>query len=49
MNELAMQNDGPTCRTNVRELPVIWLGQRHRANLPRGTGVFRILLKWTLH
>ena len=28
-----MQNDWPSCRTNVRELPVIWLGHRHRAKL----------------
>jgi len=38
MNELAMQNDRPTCRTNVRELSGIWLGHRHWANLPRGSG-----------
>jgi hypothetical protein len=40
MNDLAMQNSRPSCRTNVRELPVIWLGHWHRANLPSAQGVF---------
>ena len=40
MNELAMQNDRPGCRTNVRELPVIWLGRRRRTNLRPVSGVF---------
>jgi len=26
MNDFAMQNDRPSCRTNVRELPVARLG-----------------------
>lgn len=46
MNDLAMQKERPSCRTNVRELPVVWLGNRHRANLPWRSGVLRILLKW---
>ena len=40
MNDQAMQKDRPSRRTNVRELPVIWLGHRHRANLLWGAGVF---------
>ena len=35
-----MQNDGPIGRTNVRELPVIWLGHRDRANLRPSPGGF---------
>jgi hypothetical protein len=38
MNDLAMQNDRPSCCTNVRQMPVIWLGHQHRGNLPRGSG-----------
>jgi hypothetical protein len=34
-----MQNERPTCRTKVRELPGMRLGYRHRANLP-ALGVF---------
>ena len=40
MNDQAMQKDRPSRRTSVRELPVIWLGHRHRADLPWGSGVF---------
>jgi len=40
MNDLAMQNDRLSCRTNVRELPVIWLGRRRRANRRPVSGVF---------
>jgi hypothetical protein len=43
-----MQNDGPIGRTNVRELPVMWLGHRDRANVPPSPGVSRIVLKWML-
>jgi len=43
MNDSAMQNGWPGCRTKVRELPVIWLGHWYRANLPGGfLGALRI-------
>jgi hypothetical protein len=38
MNDLAMQNDRPSYCTNVRQMPVIWLGDQHRGNLPWGSG-----------
>ena len=31
MDDFAMQNDRPSCRTNVRELPVVRLGHPNRA------------------
>ncbi len=31
MDDFAMQNDRPGCRTNVRELPVVRLGHPNRA------------------
>jgi hypothetical protein len=31
MDAFAMQNDRPSCRTNVRELPVVRLGHPNRA------------------
>ena len=43
MNDSAMQNGWPGCRTKVRELPVIWLGHWYRANLPGGfLGALRV-------
>ncbi len=31
MDDFAMQNDRPSCRINVRELPVVRLGHPNRA------------------
>jgi hypothetical protein len=39
MNDQAKQRSGPSCRINVRELPVIWLGHHHGSNQPSDLGV----------
>ena len=40
MNDLAMQNERPVCRTMVRDLPAAWLGHPHPANQPKVRGWF---------